>query len=238
MIEDNKNLDPKLKLDEDSDTSDSVITYKDSNDPLIPDDPGLSKGKKILYIALAVWAVVALAAFVYLQSRPDDSNSTQDAITAAEQAAIDDAAPTASQKIAAIGEPAPEFSVKGVDGEITLDEYKDEPLLIEFIATWCPHCNKVAPRLQQALEIEPTESLMVGAANEPEKKVILFHEKYNLPGEVGFDDKDLTTITMYQGTGYPTLVFLDKDHEVVSIQTGEPSVSELVKSLELINGKN
>ena len=45
-----------------------------------------------------------------------------------------------------IGDPAPDFTLPGIDGKTyKLNEQKGKVVVLEFIATWCPHCQNDAP---------------------------------------------------------------------------------------------
>lgn len=49
-----------------------------------------------------------------------------------------------------IGQPAPAFSLPGLDGKTyTLEEQRGRYVVIHFAATWCPFCNAEAPYLEQ-----------------------------------------------------------------------------------------
>jgi cytochrome c biogenesis protein CcmG, thiol:disulfide interchange protein DsbE len=50
----------------------------------------------------------------------------------------------------AVGEPAPDFAVIAFDGKrLTLADFKDQVLVINFWATWCTPCRKELPLLDQ-----------------------------------------------------------------------------------------
>ncbi len=48
-----------------------------------------------------------------------------------------------------IGQPAPLFELKGIDGKTySLGQLKGKYIVIHFAATWCPFCNAEAPFLE------------------------------------------------------------------------------------------
>lgn len=49
-----------------------------------------------------------------------------------------------------LGQPAPSFALKAIDGKTyTLEQLRGKYLVIHFAATWCPFCNAEAPYLQE-----------------------------------------------------------------------------------------
>lgn len=56
----------------------------------------------------------------------------------------------AQEKQPLIGQPAPLFTLKGLDGkDYSLAQMKGRLVLIHFATTWCPFCNAEAPNLEQ-----------------------------------------------------------------------------------------
>lgn len=48
-----------------------------------------------------------------------------------------------------IGQPAPSFELKSLDGNnYSLDQLKGKLVMIHFATTWCPFCNAEAPNLE------------------------------------------------------------------------------------------
>ena len=49
-----------------------------------------------------------------------------------------------------IGEPAPEFRLKALDGKIYASpDLKGQWVVLSFMTTWCPFCNAAAPHFEQ-----------------------------------------------------------------------------------------
>ena len=61
-----------------------------------------------------------------------------------------------------VGEPAPDFSVTTFDGKkLTLADFKDQVLVINFWATWCTPCKKELPLLNAYFKIQQVRGLRV-----------------------------------------------------------------------------
>lgn len=49
-----------------------------------------------------------------------------------------------------VQKPAPEFAIPLLDGgELNLSQYRGEPVVINFWASWCPSCREEAPLLER-----------------------------------------------------------------------------------------
>lgn len=69
-------------------------------------------------------------------------------------------------RVLKIGDPAPAFSLLGVDGKTyTLDDFKADVLLVIFLSNHCPDSHAVEPRLMAFLKEMQGKSLSVVAIN-------------------------------------------------------------------------
>lgn len=187
-------------------------------------------------MALTVVAAALLLLLLLVSNQKSEpTKSTQEQIVQAEQAVSTPTKDVAVVKEQPVFEPGQKvnFSLRSESGKIQSTKFVGKPLMLEFIATWCPHCQKTTPNVATALSQVPTEFIMIGAADEGDAQVADFHRRYNLPGLVGFDD-NLELIRRFSGTGYPTLVYIDSEGRLVSSRSGEASVSEIVKNLRQI----
>lgn len=195
--------------------------------------------KKRIYIALTVLAILGLVFLVLLSSKNKETSapiSSQTEILKAEERAANSGVQTEIKTPSVFKKGSvPSFEIRTENSSITSESLKGKPTLIEFIATWCPYCQKTAPNIKKALGSSSANFIMVGAANESDQAVIDFHKQYGLPGQIGFDD-DLKLIRQFAGTGYPTLVYLDSEGRFVSSSSGEASKKEIEDSLRRAGG--
>ncbi len=111
----------------------------------------------------------------------------------------------------ASGKPAPDFTLKNLDGEeVSLSDYRGKIVLVNFWATWCGYCDMEMPDLQK-LDDE-NEDLVVLAVDVMEDKNTV--EKYIKDGGYTFDvvlDEDGNISQTYLVSGYPTSYFIDPE---------------------------
>jgi peroxiredoxin len=73
-----------------------------------------------------------------------------------------------------IGQPAPLFELKGIDGKTySLDQLKGKYIVIHFAATWCPFCNAEAPFLEKLYQNYRNKNVQVFIVDVKEDKSLV-----------------------------------------------------------------
>lgn len=90
-----------------------------------------------------------------------------------------------------------------------VESYKG-PYMVEFFATWCPHCQRMAPIIEQV-------------AKEYDGKVEVFLVDV---------DQSADANQKYEVSGTPTLFFYKKDNELSEKIVGEQPIEVLRKTLD------
>jgi len=134
----------------------------------------------------------------------------------------------------AVGTPAPVlkgFSFNGM--EMTI-KATGKPMLLVFLAHWCPHCNAEIPRLIEwkASGDLPETVQVIGIttgsrddqANWPPSEWIVNME---WPWPVMADSEAQDAALAMGVSGYPGLVLIGGDGKVLARRSGEASISEL-----------
>jgi thiol-disulfide isomerase/thioredoxin len=119
---------------------------------------------------------------------------------------------------------AARFSLVTLSGQkIDLADYKGKVVLLNFWASWCPHCRRLIPALVGFEDQYYQKGLrVVGIAVSDHKQAVQsFYQHGNLNYPIAMGDAN--TRKLYGGiTGLPTTVLIGRDGRVYSRFEGEP----------------
>jgi peroxiredoxin len=94
------------------------------------------------------------------------------------------AQPATNPNLLAVGSKAPAFSLKTPEGKtVSLASYRGKTVLLEFFATWCPHCNAESPNLVSIRKTLPKSQyafVSINADSETAPSVYAFHSYYGM----------------------------------------------------------
>jgi thiol-disulfide isomerase/thioredoxin len=130
--------------------------------------------------------------------------------------------PSVSSGPPRIGQRLANFSLPSLSGKVTqLDQYRGQPVLLNFWAIWCPPCREEMPLLEAYAQQHRTQGLVLLAINvgdEPEK-ARTFVDELQLTFPILLDqEQSLSDRLLIEA--FPTSVFIDKDGVVRSIHVG------------------
>lgn len=183
-------------------------------------------------VLIGVGLVVAVGLAVALFGGGDDeSSSTAGADLAAfgPVSVEGDALPefTQTEGDPAQGLTAPVVEGESPDGLPSQIGGTGQPTMVAFLAHWCPHCQAELPILvdleaEGAFEGMQTVAVLTGtnpdAPNYPPAEWLIDE---GWPGDVLVDDESAQAAAAWGLAGYPYLVFLDADGNVVARTSGE-----------------
>jgi cytochrome c biogenesis protein CcmG, thiol:disulfide interchange protein DsbE len=96
-------------------------------------------------IAIAVVAMVAAVTVVVISDNQPAST------------------PTSAKGVATVGEAAPDFALKTLDGKtVRLSDYAGKPVVVNFWASYCHPCRQEFPMFRQALEQHHNDFVLLG----------------------------------------------------------------------------
>ncbi len=133
-----------------------------------------------------------------------------------------------------VGTPAPDFELASLDGpSVRLSQFKGQPVLLSFGASWCPDCRAEAPLLQELHENHPDLTILLIDSQESPAAVRDFASEFGMTHPVLLDT-DGSVSDRYQIVAIPTELFIDADGIIRAklIETVTPEV--LAEKLPLI----
>lgn len=156
---------------------------------------------------------------------------------------------TSTGNMLSVGTRAPGFLLKDANGKpYSLALQQGHPVVLEFFAVWCPHCQRMAPVMQRvantyslkgvrtwmvlASQYGPNYDTSFGQDTTLATKADLtwftnsFHE--NLPKLV---DPNFHTVSQYQLNSYPAIYVINKNGVVSYASSGEVPYSQLSKAV-------
>jgi thiol-disulfide isomerase/thioredoxin len=137
---------------------------------------------------------------------------------------------------------APMFELPYVVGDnFSLAEFKGKLVLLDFTATWCHWCDRQAPQVEAVYKKFKGKGLEVVAIDcrESRETVLAKYPNGNKAYPIILDEQG-AVFSMYSPifnmSGYPTYILLDKEGKAAYIQSGynenfEAIVSDLVSYL-------
>ncbi len=124
------------------------------------------------------------------------------------------------------GGKAPDFVLANAGGElVSLKDFRGQPLVVHFWASWCPYCKKVQPGLQALADKHAGSGLvLIGISFREDEgtqpQAVLVTRGHSFMTLVEGDE----VAEMYGVRGTPTTVFIDAKGTVVgATHTSDPA---------------
>jgi len=137
--------------------------------------------------------------------------------------------------------PAPAFAIETLDGAtVSLKDFKNKLVLLDFWATWCKPCLEVMPELQQLHNAYSDKGFSVAGISIDEdkdsiKKIKKFVKKLKVSYPIFYDAKQNPAWNMFSVKAIPALFLIDGNGQVVAQWTGKVDhkliEAEIVKHL-------
>lgn len=136
-----------------------------------------------------------------------------------------------------LGDTARDFQVKDYEGaEVKLSDFRGQPVVLNFWATWCPFCVDELPlfvTVQEGFD----NSYVTLAVDRAEKleRAKSYTDDLGISDKLKFviDDSDRIYLD-YGGFSMPYTVFIDKDGVIKDIKQGPLTEAELKSKLTKI----
>jgi peroxiredoxin len=143
----------------------------------------------------------------------------------------------------AVGDKAPDFQLGSVDGKSTvkLSDYTNQPTLLVFWVSWCPHCQREAPVLNKVYKDLRSKGMnVVGVStDEDQANAKEFVSRYSLafPNAYAGTEKGQSVLASYQIVGVPTIYVIGKDGMVKASYVGETPEATIRKDFAALGVK-
>lgn len=128
-----------------------------------------------------------------------------------------------------LGDPAPDFTLKNLEGEkVNLSDFKGQPVLINFWATWCPPCRFEMPAIQKMYDQYKEDGFVVLAVDVQES--ITQVQQYIDQGGYTFPvllDYTGEISDLYRIRAFPTSYFVDPEGNIAVAHRGMMTESVL-----------
>src|SRR5690625_1689980 len=177
--------------------------------------------KKIILIVLVV-GMVGWAVYEYIGGSSDDAGIAEQE---EEDVGLEE------------GQTAPDFLLTKLDGEeVRLSDYRGQPVIINFWATWCPPCRAEMPDFQELYESEDVEILAVNLteSEQSEEGVQDFIDELGLTFPVPMDG-DTIVSQMYEVQAYPTSYMVDSEGKIQFVARGAINYNIMQSELSKMN---
>jgi peroxiredoxin len=138
------------------------------------------------------------------------------------------------------GQPAPNFSLTTTTGDtVSLTDYRGQPVLINFWASWCPSCTAELPEYetvyQQQSQAGHKFAVLAVNLQESTETVTAFAQGLGLTYPVLIDREGQVTIKDYQIVGMPGSILVDAQGLIVYRHVGPLSGDLLAEKLAELN---
>lgn len=130
------------------------------------------------------------------------------------------------------GQPAPDFKLKTLDGgEVSLSQFRGQPVLINFWASWCPPCRLEMPDLVRAYEAHKAEGFVILGIDltfqDSIPDVRAFVEEFQMTFPVLLDETGVVTTEVYRLRGLPMSIFVDRTGIVSRVHIGAMTAGQI-----------
>ena len=135
-----------------------------------------------------------------------------------------------------IGRKAPEFFAESIYGKpVSLSNYPESPIILNFWASWCPPCRDETPHFEKIWRLYKEKDVVVIGINVQDD--LNSANEYISEFDVTFVngmDKNGRIMVDYGVTGLPVTFFLDREGMIIGRWVGSIGASSLESRVEAL----
>jgi thiol-disulfide isomerase/thioredoxin len=143
---------------------------------------------------------------------------------------------TSSSAAAPPAPAAPAFTVAalGGPGHVSLSQFRDKPVIVNFWASWCDVCESETPLLASWYKQEHGQIPLVGMdENDTSAKALAFARAKGVTYTLGFDPL-MNVAGAYDLEALPQTYFLNAEHRIVEHVLGQMTRADLAEGVRLM----
>ena len=197
-------------------------------------EPAPRRGPSTGTITALAIALAAVAGFFIQKKLNPPATTVSTAAPPVETAA----APAAEEP--KLPETLPQFELQDRDGKMRrLGDWKGQPLVVNYWATWCPPCVREIPLLSQLRRERAAQKLeVIGIAVDFREDVLKFADerKLDYPLLIGEEDGLAAVAAVGMQPAFPFTLFADSQQRIVALKVGELHHDEATLILDRVAG--
>ena len=129
---------------------------------------------------------------------------------------------------------APDFTLNAWEGQtVHLADLRNQVVLINFWASWCPPCKAEMPAIQAAYQAYSGQGLAVLGINAADQDEVSAARQFAQAAGLTFPllaDESGKVFDLYQVKALPTSFFVDRQGKITSVVVGGPMAEALIRS--------
>jgi thiol-disulfide isomerase/thioredoxin len=132
-----------------------------------------------------------------------------------------------------VGGSVGDFSLPALDGRtLNSSEFKGQPVVLNFWATWCSNCMKEIPELKQIAATGNARVVSIALDEDGSSVIKPFTEKHQINYTVLVGNQDI--FQQFNGVAIPYTLVLDGSHRITKIFRGNAGRESIESELKKI----
>lgn len=175
-------------------------------------------GREVLYVAAGVLVALVLIGVIWTLTGRTGTAQTGEVV------------------VGEVDRPAPTFTLPAAGGgEVRLEDYRGQVVLVNFWGTWCDPCRREMPALQSSYEQLRDQGFVIIGVNladnefaqgRTEADILAFTQQYGITYPIALDTEG-EVATAYRLFPLPTSYFVDAQGRIRYVRIGELTVEDV-----------